>query len=223
MHHIALLLATTLPSMAQSVPHLIPMPRQITGQVDLPVENGVDVVCEACDADDLFAASDLRHTFAERGLPTANPAGLRIVLQRLAQHPDATFTQPMRAEGYTITFASNTLTLTGDTAEGVFYAAQTAKQMIEGPFPTSPCAGLCPPFVLHAATIHDYPAMKYRGLHDDLSRGPVDTLEFQKKLVPHPWSVQRQPLLALLRAHAAIRLKPAACTSRRQHFCGGCP
>ena len=38
-------------------------------------------------------------------------------------------------------------------------------------------------FVLHAADIHDYPAMRYRGLHDDLSRGPVDTLEFQKKLV----------------------------------------
>ena len=38
-------------------------------------------------------------------------------------------------------------------------------------------------FVLHAAEIRDWPAMQYRGLSDDLSRGPVDTLEFQKKIV----------------------------------------
>jgi hexosaminidase len=99
-----------------------------------------------------------------------------IVLQRLAQHPDATFTDSMRPEGYTITSTPGTLTLTltGATAAGLFYAAQTAKQLIE----SSPNG-----FVLHAADIHDWPAMKYRGLHDDLSRGPVDTLDFQKKLI----------------------------------------
>jgi len=37
--------------------------------------------------------------------------------------------------------------------------------------------------VLHTATIRDWPAMKYRGLDDDLSRGPVTTLEFEKELV----------------------------------------
>jgi hypothetical protein len=37
--------------------------------------------------------------------------------------------------------------------------------------------------VLHTAKIRDWPAMKYRGLDDDLSRGPVTTLEFEKKLI----------------------------------------
>lgn len=81
----------------------------------------------------------------------------------------------MRPEGYTIAAAPGVLTLTGATGSGVFYAAQTVKQMIE--------RGANGSFVLHAADIHDWPAMQYRGLSDDLSRGPVDTLEFQKKLV----------------------------------------
>ena len=78
---------------------------------------------------------------------------------------------------------AKTLTLTGASAAGLFYAAQTAKQMIERWPLQSVCKGTCPDFVLHAAEIHDWPAMRYRGLHDDLSRGPVDTLEFQKKLI----------------------------------------
>jgi len=165
---------------AQTAYHLIPVPRQITGVEQVPLSS-VAVECTGCDAEDTFAANDLRETLTNRGVPTG--PGLRIVLRRLAEHPDASFTEEMRAEGYTIRYAAKTLTLTGATAEGLFYAAQTAKQMIERwPLQTT-CAGACPDFVLHAMEIHDWPAMRYRGLHDDLSRGPVDTLEFQKKLI----------------------------------------
>jgi hypothetical protein len=165
---------------AQTALHLIPMPRQITDVQEVPL-NSVTVMCTGCDADDAFAASDLRETLADRGIPTG--VGVRIVLRRLAEHPDESFTEEMRAEGYTIRYAGKTLTLTGATEAGLFYAAQTAKQMIESIPPQTACAGGCPQFVLHAAEIHDWPAMRYRGLHDDLSRGPVDTLEFQKKLI----------------------------------------
>jgi hexosaminidase len=157
---------------AQSPLHLIPLPRQIVQLPDQPLNTGITIVCTACDADDTFAADDLRQTLSTRGVLTGN--GLRIVLRRLTQNPDPTFTAEMRPEGYTISYANKTLTLTGATAAGVFYAAQTAKQLIED----SP-SGL----VLHAADIHDWPAMKYRGLHDDLSRGPIDTLDFQKHLI----------------------------------------
>ena len=165
---------------AQTTYHLIPLPRQIAGVEEVPLSS-VTVECTGCDAEDTFAANDLRETLTERGIATGD--GLRIVLRRLGEHPDASFTEEMRAEGYTIRYAAKTLTLTGATAEGLFYAAQTAKQMIER-WPLQPvCRGVCPDFVLHAAEIHDWPAMRYRGLHDDLSRGPVDTLEFQKKLI----------------------------------------
>lgn len=165
---------------AQTTYHLIPMPRQITDAEEVSLSS-VTVVCTGCDAEDAFAANDLRETLADRGIPTGT--GLRIVLHRLAQHPDESFTEEMRAEGYTIRYAGKTLTLTGATAAGLFYAAQTAKQMIERLPPQPVCNGLCPNLVLHAAEIDDWPAMRYRGLHDDLSRGPVDTLEFQKKLI----------------------------------------
>ena len=36
--------------------------------------------------------------------------------------------------------------------------------------------------LLHTAKIRDWPAMKYRGLDDDLSRGPVTTLEFEGRI-----------------------------------------
>jgi hexosaminidase len=157
---------------AQSPLHLIPLPRQIVQLTDQPLTNGATIVCSACDADDTFAADDLRQTLTARGVLTGN--GIRITLQRLDKHPDPSFTPEMRAEGYTIASTPSTLTLTGATAAGLFYAAQTVKQLIEQS-PNGP--------VLHAADIHDWPAMKYRGLHDDLSRGPVDTLDFQKHLI----------------------------------------
>ena len=153
---------------AQTTVHLIPMPREITDVQEIPVSS-VTVVCTGCDAEDTFAANDLRETLADRGV--AAGSGLRIVMHRLAGHPDERFTEEMRAEGYTIRYAGHTLTLTGATGAGLFYAAQTAKQMITH-WPLQPaCAGACPDFVLHAAEIHDWPAMRWRGLHDDLSRG----------------------------------------------------
>ena len=170
---LALLAGLAVPAVAQTASplHLIPMPREVTFKGDQPV-TGFTVECPNCGPEDQFAASDLRDELAARGVPSGN--GLRIVLQRLGQHPDPSFTPAMQPEGYTIASAPDALTLTGATGAGIFYAAQTLKQMIE----RQPNGS----FVLHAAEIRDWPAMHYRGLSDDLSRGPVDTLEFQKKL-----------------------------------------
>ena len=159
---------------AQTPLHLIPEPREVTPKGDQALTGGVQVVCNGCDAEDTFAANDLRQTLAERGISTTG-SGLKIALQRLSAHPDPRFTAEMQPEGYTIAYAPGTLTLTGATAEGVFYAAQTAKQLVE--------TGEGGHATLHAADVRDWPSLRYRGLSDDLSRGPVDTLAFQKKLV----------------------------------------
>jgi len=42
--------------------------------------------------------------------------------------------------------------------------------------------------VLRAARVRDWPTMRLRGFHDDLSRGPVPTLDFMKRQIrssPH--------------------------------------
>ena len=168
------LVCTAVDAAAQSSLHLIPIPHEVTPKGDQAISGGVEIVCNGCDAEDNFAASDLRATLAERGISTSG-SGLKVVLQRLGRGQERSFTADMQAEGYTITSAPGTLTLTGATAAGVFYAAQTAKQLVE-----VDAAGRA---TLHAADIRDWPSLRYRGLSDDLSRGPVDTLAFQKKLV----------------------------------------
>ena len=170
----SLLLAVTTFASAQSL-KLIPIPREVHPAADRPLAHGVRVVCAApCVAEDKFAADDLSAALLARGIPIAEADGFPIELTRLMDHPDAKFTDEMKAEGYMIHTTSTGLTVVGDTAEGVFYGAQTVKQLVEGNGGGA---------VLHAANIRDWPAMKYRGLDDDLSRGPITTLEFEKHMI----------------------------------------
>ncbi len=160
-------------ALAQTNLHLIPQPRQVTPHGEQPLPHGVQILCPGCDGEDQFAAGELRQTLADRRIPSADPNGLRITLERHANDPN--LTAEMKPEGYTITSTPGGLTLTAATSAGLFYAAQTAKQLFSLDSQNGP--------ILHAADIRDWPVLRYRGLHDDLSRGPVDTLEFQKKLI----------------------------------------
>jgi hypothetical protein len=172
----SLLLVVATAASAQSPSlKLIPIPREVHAGGDRPLAHGVRVVCSApCPAEDKFAADDLSAALLARGIPVTEEGGFPIELVRLADHPEAKFTDEMKAEGYLISATSAGLTVVGDTAEGLFYGAQTVKQLVEGNGTSA---------ILHAANIRDWPAMKYRGLDDDLSRGPITTLEFEKYMI----------------------------------------
>lgn len=160
---------------AQTV-KLIPMPREVRPSADRPVLAGVHVVCSGCSAEDQFTANDLIQTLAQRGAAAGSGTealAIQLVHSEGAGLPGG-FDEAMRAEGYRIEPTSAGLTVTGATTEGLFYGAQTVKQLIEV---TSGHT------ILHSASIKDWPAMRYRGLDDDLSRGPVPTLDFQKKMI----------------------------------------
>jgi hexosaminidase len=160
---------------AQSPLKLIPIPREVHAEADRVLAHGVRITCAApCATEDQFAADDLKATLLARNIPVTEADGFPVELTRLSAHPDEKFTDEMKAEGYILHTASSGLTVVGDTAEGVFYGAQTVKQLI---------AGNGAHAVLHAATIRDWPAMKYRGLDDDMSRGPITTLEFEKRMI----------------------------------------
>ena len=78
-------------------------------------------------------------------------------------------------EGYVLDAAAERIIIAARTGEGVFYGAQTLRQLIhrsEGSQAAVP-----------AVSIKDWPAMRWRGVHDDISRGPVPTLDYMKKQI----------------------------------------
>lgn len=159
---------------------LVPQPRDAQLNRSVVLTRGLSVATPS-DPDDAFAARDLRQTLEAAGVPIARDGGsARIQLLRANSAAakalmDRTHTElapAMREEGYVIVNSGTTLSVIGATAQGVFYGAQTAKQLVSG---TGPRATLA------MASIRDWPAMRYRGFHDDLSRGPVPTLDFMKR------------------------------------------
>lgn len=163
---------------------LLPAPReaQFAGEATLPPSIAVRVAVP--NADDEFAAADLREAIANAKLAKQTPtrpakAPYLVVLLRttspaakalLASHK-LTFDPAMEAEGYVLIIEPSRTSIVASTSSGVFYGVQTLKQLL-------PLPGV--KAVLPVGTIRDWPAMKYRGIDDDLSRGPFPTLEFQK-------------------------------------------
>jgi hexosaminidase len=129
------------------------------------------------DAEDLFAAKDLQEAFHTAGITSGS--GYRITLLR-SQSPAAKaildqkkiiFTPEMQTEGYVLDIEPHAAYVIGATASGVFYGVQTLRQLL--PLHGEKAA-------LPLGIVRDWPAMKYRGIQDDISRGPFPTLEFMQ-------------------------------------------
>lgn len=182
----ALLLVSLATSLAaQADLRLIPQPREMTvSGAPASVTSGITIARPA-NPEDRFAASDLTAALKDRGIRVVNgetAPGTRVVLLRadasaaraLLRRHALTIDSTMHDEGYVIVPDGNRLVVIGATAAGVFYGAQTVKQLVSGDGDQAK---------LYRATIRDWPAMRYRGFHDDISRGPVPTLDFQKKQI----------------------------------------
>ena len=83
-------------------------------------------------------------------------------------------TAEIGTEGYILKITPEKIIITGNTAAGVFYGAQTLIQIIKSNRTenTIPCL-----------TIYDWPDLKLRGWMDDISRGPIPTMEFLKNVI----------------------------------------
>jgi hexosaminidase len=191
---IALTLSALGPSSFAQTPailHLIPVPRELRAGTTQSLSAGLQISCATpCAPEDAFAIEDLKSDLLARNIAVNGSSPVNILVTRYGSpnsraiysdslrtpNPSETMPEAMKPEGYAIIPDGKGLAITAASASGIFYAIQTLKQLIDTPAgPTSA--------VLHTATIRDWPAMKYRGLHDDLSRGPMPTLEFQKKLI----------------------------------------
>lgn len=159
---------------------LVPAPRECKGSESFPLNSGASVVAGKL-AEDEFAAADLEEVLKVRGVPKAEKAGVTIRLERaesdvarkLMASEGVKLDPAMHDEGYVILpEGRDTLAVIAETPAGIFYGAQTMKQLIRGSGKDA---------VLLAPTLRDWPAMAHRGISDDWSRGPLPNMEFLKR------------------------------------------
>ncbi len=168
---------------ADARPPLIPQPREFTPRGNLSVAAGVRILVPGGNAQDRFAAENLQAGLEARGVPASHsPSAVRIYLLRdnsmlarvVLRREHETLDRAMSPEGYVLVTERREVFVVAHTAAGIFYGAQTLQQLArpggDGP-------------ILQGAVICDWPAMRWRGVHDDLSRGPVPTLAFQERQI----------------------------------------
>ena len=77
-------------------------------------------------------------------------------------------------EGYVLIATSDQVIVAGKTEAGTFYGLQTLKQLIRGEGAQA---------FISAVKIVDWPTMRWRGVSDDISRGPVPTVDYIKRQI----------------------------------------
>lgn len=159
-------------------PRLIPVPQQMHLLGSSPI-GSVQVLVDGNSADDAFAADQLRSYVRDHGLIHDGKAVFSVHLtrtdsaqgRRWVQAEHLTETPSMKEEGYSLVVKKEEAVILANSGSGIFYGVQTLKQLIEGRGKDAH---------VWLGTIQDWPAMRYRGVSDDLSRGPIPTLDFQK-------------------------------------------
>lgn len=180
-------LLCTLGAVAQTTPsaptcadlHLVPSVQECTAVRAVSLAGSGIIVSADKHVEDEFAAEDLNQASgARRGAGSS----VFVRLERLGESVQAKemlalhhlrFDPPMHDEGYVIVpGVGTTLHVIAETPAGLFYGAQTVKQLIRGSGKDA---------VLLVPTIRDWPAMAHRGLSDDWSRGPLPNMDFLKR------------------------------------------
>jgi hypothetical protein len=186
-----LLLASTAYLRAQTTEsstkiQIIPAPKQVTaGEGSFALPDARVVLADVKSAEDQFAAQDFINdvkTASGASLAIARGGRKDILIGRIDSLPIAQALKRMNAtapatlgeEGYVILADANQVIVAGNTAAGTFYGLQTLKQLVRGDRATA---------FIPAVKIVDWPTMRWRGLSDDISRGPVPTADYIKRQI----------------------------------------
>ncbi len=105
--------------------------------------------------------------------------GLRSYLESQGVKTDGLGDAEIEKQAYVIRVTDAGVLVAGRTAQGLFYGVQTLRQLLrpEGPG-QKPLA--IPALVVPKLVIRDWPSMEWRGVSDDISRGPILTLDYLK-------------------------------------------
>ncbi|MDD4847838.1 MAG: glycoside hydrolase family 20 zincin-like fold domain-containing protein [Bacteroidales bacterium] len=105
--------------------------------------------------------------------PKKNQTLIHILLDENLVFPTTVL---QKDQAYIIDIASNIIQVKATTATGLFYGIQSLKQLFKTHFSNGMASIPC-------MTITDFPAMKYRGWMDDISRGPIVTVDYLKNVI----------------------------------------
>jgi len=83
-------------------------------------------------------------------------------------------------QGYKLTIKRNSIRMEATTSAGLFYASQSLKQLYRYAFLKNPNENVAIPCM----TIIDWPNFKIRAWQDDISRGPIVSMDYLKRLIP---------------------------------------
>ena len=131
-------------------------------------------------------------------LARLSDSGLRPYLDSKGLQADNNFSE----QGYLLYANKARVVVAGLTGQGLFYGVQTLRQLLHPKEAVLECP---------AVAIRDWPSMQWRGVHDDISRGPIPTMEYTKKQIrtlaaykvnmfalymEHVFDFKSQPLMA---------------------------
>ena len=166
---------------------IIPQPREVKlASENFPLDRNSSItLADPSSVDDRFAANDFIEDAKQTSginLKITRGKGRQTILIGSLNLPAVTsalkkagVTLPtsLNEEGYVLIVKSDAVVVAGASAAGVFYGMQTLKQLVRG---NADSGGY-----VQGVTIVDWPAMRWRGVSDDISRGPVPTLAYIKR------------------------------------------
>ncbi len=164
---------------------VIPQPRQLTVTSDrfqLTRDTRM-VLADPRSDDDRFAVQDfvedLRKTTG-LAIPVGRTRRHSILIgnielssiQTALKRTEVSMPTKLDEEGYVLVVTSSDAVVAGASPAGVFYGLQTLKQLVRGDSADAFIPGI---------KIVDWPAMRWRAVSDDISRGPVPTSDYIKR------------------------------------------
>jgi hexosaminidase len=100
--------------------------------------------------------------------------GLRSYLESQGVKVDDLGNHDVSNQAYIVRASDSGVVVAGNTAQALFYGVQTLRQLLR---PESPGSKT---LAIPALVMRDWPSMEWRGVSDDISRGPIPTLDYLK-------------------------------------------